>query len=759
MNWVALLLCAGLGSRLRPMTTKLPKPLCPLGDRPLVGHAVDQLRASGIRQFAFNAFHLAERVEAYVAALARDGERVTCVVETELLGTAGGVRGLYAGQDCALVWNGDIYAPDLDVGALCALASEKGPTLVVARARAAPGTVGLNEAEHVVRLRERSFGDERSHADYIGIAVLPRRFIETLPARGCLVADGLIPWLAAGKPVFSFVYQGHWSDGGTLDQYLEQNLEWLRRQDLPHRAYLGPDVSRSARVEVEESVVGQGAQLGGQGVVRRCVVLPGGRAKAPLENAIVFGDDVLQLEAPSSPQLDETSHTRSARRLPSGTLPLVSARPLVVREVNVSADPMTLARRVWRSGSVCLCSADGLGPSFIGVHPIAQSSALDPEEDLPWRDEGSEFGWVPRWFGVLPYEAQRARLERQRWSKPDLRPPPLLADQFWVRFAVVVVVTDRVYVIGDDEAVVDDTVRRCNGETPAAPTALLRRRATGDSAPEGVPPDLAAREGRHRRMVEEAIRAIRAGDVYQINLARRLDFDVQGDALALLALMSETVRAPYAAAFDLPGGVSVASTSPELLLSTDTRRQVLTVPIKGTRPRTGESALDAATARELERDVKERAELAMVVDVERNDVGRIAEFGSVVAETPRVLPFSTVFHRLARVRGVARVGVSRGEVLKVMLPSGSVTGAPKIRAMELIAQWEEHRRGLYTGALGYITRDGCLRLSMAIRCLVTQGGIGHYHVGGGIVVRSDPERELQETFWKAEQVLRSSSSR
>jgi para-aminobenzoate synthetase len=259
---------------------------------------------------------------------------------------------------------------------------------------------------------------------------------------------------------------------------------------------------------------------------------------------------------------------------------------------------------------------------------------------------------------------------------------------------------------------------------------------------------------RYRSMVSAAVELIREGDVYQINLARRLDFEARGDALSMLLRMSETVRAPYAAAFELPNELSVISTSPELLLQTDAARQVLTVPIKGTRPRTGDTAADARTASELEHDVKELAELAMVVDVERNDVGRVAEYGSVIAETPRVLPYSTVFHRLARVRGVASENVSRRQVLEALLPSGSVTGAPKIRAMELIAQLEEHRRGLYTGALGYISHDGCVNLGMAIRCLVTREREAHYHVGGGIVIRSDPQRELEETFWKAEQVLR-----
>ncbi len=421
---------------------------------------------------------------------------------------------------------------------------------------------------------------------------------------------------------------------------------------------------------------------------------------------------------------------------------------VVGQRVSVAPDPPQLARKVWGKGSVLLWSADGSGPSFLAVNPVQQSNALDPESELGWGlTEAARFGRAPRWFGVLPYEAQRARWERPRCSLPDGRELPLLHEHQWFRFGAVAVITDEVWVVGDDRPAVSELCRRLTGAPVAAPIASLERVDAGRIA-------LDEQAERYRSMVSAAVELIREGDVYQINLARRLDFEARGDALSVLLRMSEIVRAPYAAAFELPNELGVISTSPELFLQTDAERQVLTVPIKGTRPRTGDAAADVRTACELERDVKERAELAMVVDVERNDVGRIAEYGSVIAETPRVLPYSTVFHRLARVRGVASENVSRRQVLEALLPSGSVTGAPKIRAMELIAQLEEHRRGLYTGALGYISHDGCVNLGMAIRCLVTREREAHYHVGGGIVIRSDPQRELEETFWKAEQVLR-----
>lgn len=427
----------------------------------------------------------------------------------------------------------------------------------------------------------------------------------------------------------------------------------------------------------------------------------------------------------------------------------VHESPLHVVPLAVSAEPLELARRVWGQGSVLLWSADGSGRSYLASSPLAVSAELDPEPELPWGGGAAlaRWGQVPRWIGVLPYEAQRERSERVGWAQPDQREMPLLTTPVWYRYGAVAELSDQVVVVGDDARAVRDLCERLSA--PTDQSAVARGSITRLHVAED-----AARATQHRRLVSRALELIRDGDVYEINLARRLEFEVEGDSLGLLDLMSETVRAPYAAALELPNGVGVVSTSPELCLQTDERRRLLTAPIKGTRPRTGDARIDAEVERELEADPKERAELSMVVDVERNDIGRVAVFGSVIAETPRVLPYSTVFHRVARVRGTARPDVTRRQVLEAVLPSGSVTGAPKVRAMELIASLETHRRGLYTGAIGYVGHDGCVQLAMAIRCLVRRGPVAHYHVGGGIVIRSDPEREFQETLWKAEQVLR-----
>ena len=199
---------------------------------------------------------------------------------------------------------------------------------------------------------------------------------------------------------------------------------------------------------------------------------------------------------------------------------------------------------------------------------------------------------------------------------------------------------------------------------------------------------------------------------------------------------------------------SLVSTSPERFLLATPDRRVETRPIKGTRPRGADARSDAALVHELDQDPKERAELSMVVDVERNDLGRVARTGSVrVVGAPRVETFGTVHHRVATVAAWLRAGTSRTKLLEATLPSGSVTGAPKVRAMELIATLEAERRGLYTGAFGHVAHDGSMRLGMAIRAVTARDGVAHYHAGGGIVAESDPAREVEEVRWKTLRVL------
>lgn len=378
---------------------------------------------------------------------------------------------------------------------------------------------------------------------------------------------------------------------------------------------------------------------------------------------------------------------------------------------------------------------------------------MDPEPSLSLCASRSP---APRWFGLLPYEALRGD---ERHLQRDRRPAPLLDRVLWYRYgAVALVEGDGVRVEGDDPAAVDwleNALRRREGSSPGPRPRL-----------ELMEPLEAAEL--HEARVKTALELIARGHLYQVNLARRFELRVAGHPVELLAALGSAARTCFASAGAFPE-VSWVSASPELALGLDASGQLVTRPIKGTRPRGATAEEDERLARELDDSEKERAELAMVIDVERNDLGRVSETGSVrLVEPPRVVSHATVHHREATVMSRLREGVSRVELLRAMLPSGSVTGAPKLQAMELIAELEAARRGLYTGAIGSLAHDGSLRLSMAIRTLTFPGEAaspadgggaftshrGHYFAGGGIVADSDPRSEVEETRWKARQLAR-----
>lgn len=432
-----------------------------------------------------------------------------------------------------------------------------------------------------------------------------------------------------------------------------------------------------------------------------------------------------------------------------------------------------LARRLEdRRHLVVLASTSGSAEgdarfAFVACDPIAfVADRMDPlggeaapalEIAGPGLTEAREIARAsPLFVGVLPYEAMRARLERPSWAAPEVRPMPPLSRISWMRFASAIVIDrarDAAYVVADDEASARALARLVDrAERARAPVSLAVR--------DREPPAL------HVERVRAAIERIYEGDFYQMNLARELALSLspatRPAALDLAEALGRAAPSPFGAFLDLPAegqGAWVVSTSPELLLSAtaDGRAarfgHIATEPIKGTRKRGASPTEDAALARELDLDPKERAELSMIIDVERNDVGRVCDPSSVRAEPPRIVTHRTVHHRVARVEGEVKAGCSREEVLAAMIPSGSVTGAPKVRAMEAIAELEPMRRGLYTGGIGYLARDGSMRLSMAIRTAVFDpSGEGRYLVGGGIVADSDPDRELEETRWKAAQL-------
>ncbi|MBA3464494.1 MAG: anthranilate synthase component I family protein [Deltaproteobacteria bacterium] len=254
------------------------------------------------------------------------------------------------------------------------------------------------------------------------------------------------------------------------------------------------------------------------------------------------------------------------------------------------------------------------------------------------------------------------------------------------------------------------------------------------------PPDL------HLARVERIRDYLAAGDVYQVNLARRLVSRIAspGDALAVFAALSAVAPAPYGALIEADG-TTVISGSPERFLARVGDR-VETRPIKGTRPRT----IGTDGAGELAASDKDAAEHLMIVDLERNDLGRIAETGSVaVDELGYVVELPALYHKVSRVSAVPRAGVGYAELLRATFPGGSITGAPKVRAMQLIDELEPARRGPYCGALGYFGADGAFDLAIGIRIGVISGQELRVHVGGGIVTDSDPEAELAETETKA----------
>jgi para-aminobenzoate synthetase component 1 len=274
----------------------------------------------------------------------------------------------------------------------------------------------------------------------------------------------------------------------------------------------------------------------------------------------------------------------------------------------------------------------------------------------------------------------------------------------------------------------------------------------------GDPPAVPARRGfshpAYVAAVERAIEHIRAGDIYQVNLSQRFDVPLPPgtNPLALYRRLRARTRALFSAYLDTPSA-QVLSLSPERFLRVR-GREVETCPIKGTRPRGADPAEDAALATELTASTKDRAELSMIVDLERNDLGRICAPGSVqVAEHAALYTLATVHHTVTRVTGRLRPEVDTATLLRATFPGGSITGAPKIRAMEIIEDLEPTRRGVYTGAVGYLDYAGDLDLNIAIRTVPVVGDTAYVQAGGGIVADSDPEAEHEETLTKARALL------
>jgi para-aminobenzoate synthetase component I len=387
-----------------------------------------------------------------------------------------------------------------------------------------------------------------------------------------------------------------------------------------------------------------------------------------------------------------------------------------------------------------------------GPDPFAEARALVTRvagDPAPGPDAADAPPFLGGLVGYLGYDLGHA-LERLPSIAADDQglPPFRLALHDWVvawdRRTGAAWIGGRA--IDGDAAALDrrlaDVAERLRNPSPAAP-----------AGPEPAAP-VAFRSSLDRDAYMAGVEAVRAsiarGDLYQANLTRRLEAPFAGDPWPLYRRLRTGDPSLYAAFLDLGEGRAILSASPEPFLAVDARGHVTTDPIKGTRPRGRTREQDRALACELLASDKDRAENVMIVDVLRNDLGRVCAPGTVrVPRLCRLERTAAVQHLVSTVTGNLAPGRDAFDLLAASFPGGSITGAPKIRAMELLEELEPVRRGPYTGSLGWIGPDGAMASSILIRTFVADGRRLTLHVGGGITYRSDPAAEWDETVAKA----------
>ncbi len=372
-------------------------------------------------------------------------------------------------------------------------------------------------------------------------------------------------------------------------------------------------------------------------------------------------------------------------------------------------------------------AAEALG--FLRDHLAARACA--PVPGLPF--VGGAIGW-------LGYEAGAAR-DRVYSQNPDAAPAlPPLAFGIYAEALVFDHQTGRATLVAADAA----GLARLRAIIASPPPPSAKCHPLGYNVG-SLRPDLD--RAAHASAVGRIRDYIAAGDVYQVNFTQRFTAPFSGSAAALHARLRSLSPAPHAAYLDL-GDHQIVSSTPERLLRVQGRR-LETRPIKGTIARLADPAADAAQRARLLASAKDHAELLMIVDLARNDLGRVAAPGTVRVEARHDLEtYATVHHLVATVSAELAPGLDRFDALRALHPGGSITGAPKIRAMQIIAELEPVPRHAYTGALGYLGYDGDADLAIAIRTITCAGGLAAYHVGGGITWDSDADAEYEETLHK-----------
>lgn len=418
------------------------------------------------------------------------------------------------------------------------------------------------------------------------------------------------------------------------------------------------------------------------------------------------------------------------------------------------------------------------------VLSVSDACGLDPLSELarvcrPWIDTPSPEGipFAGGWIGYLAYEAGR-------FVEPAAgfhRLPPTMPIAEWALFDVVLVhdaATNKWTIAGTETPETLGGSREALAGRLRRLESLVRESDGAADLADRPSPRLAYRDGiapsddegwnytrqAYFEKIERALDYIRAGDIFQVNVTRRCRLKTATPDWLIYERLREANPSAFAAYLPLRRSAAssaangaILSSSPELLLQLQQGR-VITRPIKGTRPRGRTADSDAAAQAELAASEKDRAELNMIIDLERNDLGRVCEFGSVrVEHGGEIETLPTVFHRTATISGTLREGVDAIDLLRATFPGGSITGAPKVRAMQIIHELEPTPRGPYCGAIGWIGLNGDMMLNLPIRTMIAHEGCIDLQVGSGIVADSDTAEEYAELAAKAAGMMRAIS--
>jgi mannose-1-phosphate guanylyltransferase len=281
-----MVLCAGFGQRLRPLTDELPKPLLPVGDRSVLAHIAGRLRAAGRLEAVANTHWLADRFDRINEYLEIT---LNLIHEPEIRGVAGAVAGVRERLEApVLVWSGDILIDEPPIDELTERAATSGGLCLAVAPTDGPGTVGLDAAGRIVRVRGEVHGHEVRAGDYVSLFAAGAQALRELPERGCLFTDYCLPRMRSGFPIETVEVAGRWWDVGTPARYLAANQQWLARSaEARGGSFVAPSARVDPGVSLESSIVGAGARVVGAGALRGCVVWPGSVATAPLSNCVV----------------------------------------------------------------------------------------------------------------------------------------------------------------------------------------------------------------------------------------------------------------------------------------------------------------------------------------------------------------------------------------------------------------------------------------------------------------------------------------